>query len=229
MKEKPNEWISIADMMAGVVGILGLMVALLTLKIRATESVEKKTTTSQTGEFIGTHKKVMTPFCQIKMERNHFDESSACLNEAGATKLNEIYMNLLHSLNDKKVEIVISGYADNIPYRSNPVTSYRQFCAPSDGNFSISFYRAANVRWYLLGKIGGANHLWTVNEMKNSRPVEMDRMFAGEPKDALSRFAINPSIIDKSQGKIYVESHGSNHSGKIVVIQRIENGKRCNS
>lgn len=169
MREKPTEWVSISDLMAGVMAVVMLLLVVSVLQsvyaeMRYQEEIKqrvnrkKQTVTSllkqikQTFTDMGAVELVDFDFQSNKMiiKDNVFNLGSACLTQEANVvfyKIHPLMMDYL--LKNKTGQITIEGHTDNLPV-SGPVLDLQRYCTVYDDNYTLSAARAREARRFLL-------------------------------------------------------------------------------
>lgn len=172
MKEKPNEWISISDLMAGVMAVVMLMLVLSVLqnKFAAFKREQEKNTgqaaeqrklndlmhsmqdaVAQQGDSglvafdIGSGK--------ITLRDKIFARGSACITPEAKAALAKIAPRVAEFIQEStSAQVFVEGHTDNLQV-SNPVTDFSRFCTVYDDNFTLSAARAREARKLLVSSL----------------------------------------------------------------------------
>ena len=172
MKDKPNEWIAISDLMAGVMAVVMLMLVVSVLQKNASEMALKEELANAKGGLNNPISQIMqtlgnllktrssNDLIALDMQTNRltlrdgaFERGSACLQSEARIAVESVQKHLAGFLQDNpKARIFVEGYTDNLPVK-NPVTDYQRFCTVYDDNFTLSAARAREARRYLIGAI----------------------------------------------------------------------------
>ncbi len=195
MKNKPSEWIAIADLMSGVMAVVMLLLVLAVLQQGASELRHQEELTAAKGRpgRIDPLAQVMQGLSQTIRQRGDmelmaldtrtsrltlrdsvFERGSACLTAEAQAAVEAVRAQVAgFMVNNHKARIVVEGYTDNIPVRQ-PVTDYRRFCTVYDDNFTLSAARAREARRALIGTAFGENvaKRIVVAGYGDSRPLE---------------------------------------------------------
>lgn len=172
MQKKPSEWISIADLMSGVMAVVMLLLVISVLQNTYAEMKHKQEMeSSQQNE----HQKVATLLediqssvteqgagdlidfnleqSKITLKDNVFARGSACITPEAKTAFNNIEDKITSFLQQSSnARIFVEGHTDNIPV-SQPVTDYKRFCTVYDDNYTLSAARAREARKLLIGQL----------------------------------------------------------------------------
>lgn len=172
MKDKPSEWIAIADLMAGVMAVVMLLLVLAVLQKSASEMRHQEELTKIQGSKNDPVTKVMhtlgdmlnargaTELMSLDQRSNRlilrdgvFERGSACLTPEARAAVEAVQKHLAGFLeNNPDARILVEGYTDNLPVM-HPVTDYQRFCTVYDDNFTLSAARAREARRYLIGTL----------------------------------------------------------------------------
>jgi chemotaxis protein MotB len=172
MQKKPSEWISIADLMSGVMAVVMLLLVISVLQNTYAEMKHKQEMeSSQQNE----HQKIATLLediqssvteqgagdlidfnleqSKITLKDNVFARGSACITPEAKTAFNNIEDKITSFLQQSSnAKIFVEGHTDNIPV-SQPVTDYKRFCTVYDDNYTLSAARAREARKLLVGQL----------------------------------------------------------------------------
>lgn len=175
MQKKPSEWISIADLMSGVMAVVMLLLVISVLQNTYAEvkhkqemensqknerqqietlltDIEASVASQGAGELIAFN----LDQGKITLKDSVFARGSACITpeaqQAFSNIENKIYGFLQQS---SQARIFVEGHTDNIPV-SRPVTDYQRFCTVYDDNYTLSAARAREARKLLTGQLDEA-------------------------------------------------------------------------
>lgn len=172
MKEKANEWVSISDLMAGVMAVVMLLLVMSVLQKTYAE-LKHKQELEQGG--VAQQKRIATMLNDLQqsvqaqgadnlmsfdvaggkiiLKDNIFEKSSACITPLAAQVFRNIDVKIATFLQENpKATIYVEGHTDSAPV-ANPVTDYKTFCAVYDDNFILSAARAREARELLVSKL----------------------------------------------------------------------------
>lgn len=173
MKEKPSEWIVIADLMSGVVAVVMLMLVVSVVQKQVAEKrhqAEKmQGAEAQRRQIATVLEQMKTAFAQegassyvaidaaagkVTLQENAFRSGSACV-EPGAKAA---FARVEHAIaaylaKFQGGQIYVEGHTDSQPVKA-PVTDFRTFCTVYDDNFTLSAARAREARKLLIGQSG---------------------------------------------------------------------------
>ena len=172
MKDKPNEWVSISDLMSGVMAVVMLLLVMSVLQ--KTYSDSKHQQESEQG--IAAKKKVLDNMLnslqssvanqsvsnivafdiensKITLKESVFERGSACITPTAKSALNEVQNKVNEFLlSNPTATVVIEGHTDSAIVTA-PVTDITRFCTVYDDNFTLSAARAREARKVLIGKL----------------------------------------------------------------------------
>ena len=167
MKDKPNEWVSISDLMAGVMAVVMLLLVMSILQKtyadlkhqqelaqkRKIDNMlnELKTSVQQQG---ATDLIIFnTDEARITLKDNIFEQGSACITPLAASALQSIQGKIAIFLqSNPNASVIVEGHTDSLPV-SRPVTDFSRFCTVYDDNFTLSAARAREARKLLIGNL----------------------------------------------------------------------------
>jgi chemotaxis protein MotB len=165
MKRKSNEWVSIADLMAGVMAVVMLLLVLSVLQRTFAAETVREAQQKQISRVLGELKKsfpqdggealvkIDVGLGRIYLQKRFFANGSACVAQTEALEAIEIFRppiaNLLEHNSD--VQVLVEGHTDSNPVRGL-ATNEKGNCAVYDDNYTLSAARAREVRNALLGK-----------------------------------------------------------------------------
>lgn len=164
-QDKPSEWVSIADLMSGVVAVVALLLVVSVIQKTQAELQHKL----EQKHAFETRKKVVSDVLsdiqekvkdsdidelinfdfikeRVVLNDGVFDKGSACLTEAIVKTISGFSYEVHGFLEDNPAAtIFIEGHTDSYPINL-PVTDYKKYCAVYDDNFTLSAARAREVR-----------------------------------------------------------------------------------
>jgi chemotaxis protein MotB len=170
MKDKPNEWVSISDLMAGLLAVVMLLLVLSVLQKKHADSKHKKemeqvaaSKKSQVTEILSalktlTVKNEAKQFVLVDVEAgkvtlrdNVFERGSACITAETKQTVSFFQEKIAEFLSKvRNGQVFIEGHTDNIPV-AKAVTDFHRFCTVYDDNFTLSAARAREARKLLIG------------------------------------------------------------------------------
>ncbi|RRW39536.1 OmpA family protein [Pseudomonas luteola] len=168
MKEKGNEWISISDLMAGVMAVVMLLLVVSVLQNQFSElkrqeelnkglvSEQEKLSTLLQGmqSALGGQGSGLVSFDlaneRITLGDSIFSRGSACVTAEARRELSLLSARLSGFMTSSPhARVVVEGHTDNIQV-SRPVTDFARFCTVYDDNFTLSAARAREARKLLI-------------------------------------------------------------------------------
>lgn len=172
MQKKPSEWVSISDLMSGVMAVVMLLLVISVLQNTYAEMKHKQALES--GQ-VAQKQKITIMLNEIKqsvseqgvdnlidfnveqgkitLKDNVFARGSACVTPQAVQAFTSIQDRIATLLTESNhATIFVEGHTDNLPVNS-PVTNYREFCTVYDDNFTLSAARAREARKLLIGKL----------------------------------------------------------------------------
>ncbi len=157
MKDKPNEWVSISDLMSGVMAVVMLLLVMSVLqktwsdikhkqemqqgvnsqKVKINKLLENiKNSIGGTGNEGLISLDVSSQ--KITLRDGIFTRGSACITEQARQAFTSIEVQMDKFLNEFTTgQVFIEGYTDNLPV-AHPVTNFASFCTVYDDNFTLS-------------------------------------------------------------------------------------------
>lgn len=165
MKDKPSEWISISDLMAGIMAVIMLLLIMSELKQQAMKyklQYERKQKVMQVFEVMNTKLQKLdianlatfdTVSNKIIFKDAIFEKGSAKLTEPIKKAFSEVKYYIVDLLKkDSTVVISVDGHTDDDPVKSI-VTDYNKYGAVYDDNYTLSAARAREARKILIGDL----------------------------------------------------------------------------
>jgi chemotaxis protein MotB len=176
MKDKPNEWVSIADLMAGVMAVVMLLLVMSVLQktysdLKHKQEMEKSSTSqrekvgvilSQLKASLETSENdglvVLDVNAQKMILRDGiFGRGSACVTDQAKQAFASIEARIADFLATfSNGKVYVEGHTDNLPV-SRPVTNFEAFCTVYDDNFTLSAARAREARKLIIGDLDTAS------------------------------------------------------------------------
>lgn len=175
MKDKPNEWVSISDLMSGVMAVVMLLLVMSVLQktwsdIKHKQEMEQGANTqrARVGEMLGSIKTTLDGTAneglvaldvnsqKITLRDGVFNRGSACVASQASQALATIETQVVRFLTEfTSGQVYIEGYTDNLPV-TRPVTNFEVFCTVYDDNFTLSAARAREARKFIVGDLAPA-------------------------------------------------------------------------
>lgn len=172
MKEKASEWVSISDLMAGVMAVVMLLLVMSVLQ-KTYAQLKHQQELAQGGAAQKERIENMLSDLQksveaqgasnlmvfnadegkITLKDNIFEKGSACITPVAAEVFKNVDAKIADFLqSNPKATIYVEGHTDSAPV-ANPVTDYKRFCAVYDDNFILSAARAREARKLLAAQL----------------------------------------------------------------------------
>ncbi|EKN4007412.1 OmpA family protein [Yersinia pseudotuberculosis] len=175
MKDKPNEWVSISDLMSGVMAVVMLLLVMSVLQktwsdIKHKQEMEQGSNAQRVrvGEMLGSIKTTLDGTAneglvaldvnsqKITLRDGVFNRGSACVASQASQALATIETQVVRFLTEfTSGQVYIEGYTDNLPV-TRPVTNFEVFCTVYDDNFTLSAARAREARKFIVGDLAPA-------------------------------------------------------------------------
>jgi chemotaxis protein MotB len=172
MKDKPSEWVSISDLMAGVMAVVMLLLVVSVVQSSAEKYLQKaessKGRVAQEKATVVIMNQMRQAFVKqgvdelltidaanhkITLREGIFARGSACISPAVAQALRQVQPEIAdYIIRIPKGQIVIEGHTDNKPVTS-VVIDKEHFCAVYDDNLTLSAARAREARKLILGEL----------------------------------------------------------------------------
>ena len=171
----PNEWVSISDLMSGVMAVVMLLLVMSVLQktwsdIKHKQEMEQgiNTQRARVGEMLGSIKNTLDGTAneglvaldvnsqKITLRDGVFNRGSACIASQASQALATIETQVVRFLSEfTSGQVYIEGYTDNLPV-TRPVTNFEVFCTVYDDNFTLSAARAREARKFIVGDLAPA-------------------------------------------------------------------------
>lgn len=175
MKNKPNEWVVISDLMAGVMAVVMLLLVMSVLQktysdITHRQEMAKKTISQREmvshmlvglqKSFTGTANEGLIAIDvnaqKLTLRDGVFGRGSACITDQARQAFFSIEEKIADFLNEFPTgQIYVEGHTDNIPVL-RPVINFDVFCTVYDDNFTLSAARAREARKLIIGSLDAA-------------------------------------------------------------------------
>ncbi|KAA0943730.1 OmpA family protein [Pseudomonas sp. ANT_H14] len=169
MKEKPNEWISISDLMAGVMAVVMLLLVLSVLqnKFAALKREQEKSQGAQAEQqrMVDMLKSMQSTMdeegesglvsfdlvgSKITLRDRIFARGSACVTDEARHALSRLGPKVAEFVNGSaQAQVFVEGHTDNVQV-TRPVIDFAKFCTVYDDNFTLSAARAREARKLLI-------------------------------------------------------------------------------
>ena len=178
MKDKPNEWISISDLMAGVMAVVMLMLVLSVLQNKVADvKREQEKNSGQAAaqqklnammhsmqqEMVDQGDAALVGFDiasgKITLRDKIFARGSACITDQARDALARLAPRIQAFVSGStNTQVFVEGHTDNISV-NNPVVDYTRFCTVYDDNYTLSAARAREARKLLVLALDGQQSL----------------------------------------------------------------------
>lgn len=172
MKEKPNEWVSIADLMAGVMAVVMLLLVMSVLQKMFSDAKHKKEMEQGAASQRQVVSRIMTELKtsiaqqgadgfasfdieagKITLRDDIFGRGSACITPQAKSAFTSVEQKIAAFMAEVKGgQIFVEGHTDNLPVGS-PVVDFSRFCTVYDDNYTLSAARAREARKLLIGAL----------------------------------------------------------------------------
>lgn len=197
MKSKSNEWVSVSDLMSGVMAVIMLLLVVSVLQKSYSELKHKKALEQslearhrgvrnllgelqQSMDSQGLNELVEFNISEARLtlKDNVFEKGSACLTDKAELALKGIENKVIEHLKSNSTSnVFVEGHTDNIPV-SIPVTNYEKYCTVYDDNFTLSSARAREARKLLV---------------KELDPIDANKVIVAGYGDSSPRKDLHPS------------------------------------
>lgn len=181
MKDKPNEWVSISDLMAGVMAVIMLMLVVSVLQNKAAEAASQAEKQLQEAarskgldnllaelqaDLVQHGQSALVDIDlasrRLTLPDDAFARGSACITPATEAVLARLGARVARFMQDNaQAQVQVEGHTDNLPV-TRPVTDIRRFCTVYDDNFTLSAARAREARKRLVSALDAQQALRVV-------------------------------------------------------------------
>lgn len=172
MKDKPSEWVSISDLMAGVMAVVMLLLVISVLQKSYAELKHKQeleqggasqqkrisemlTDLKKSVDEHGTSNLISFDIAggKITLKENIFNVGSACITPSAASTFKSLDQRIVQFLKDNLLaSVYVEGHTDNSVVKKI-VTDYEKNCTVYDDNFTLSAARAREARKLLISNL----------------------------------------------------------------------------
>ncbi len=191
MKDKPNEWVSISDLMAGVMAVVMLMLVLSVLQNKVAEVKREQEKNSgyaaqqqKLNNLMHDMQKEMTDQGEdslvgfdlasgkITLKDKIFARGSACITDQAKDALARLAPRIEEFVTgSSNTQVFVEGHTDNLQV-NNPVTDVMRFCTVYDDNYTLSAARAREARKLLIANLNAQqSHRVIVAGFGDSQPL----------------------------------------------------------
>lgn len=202
MKDKPSEWVSISDLMAGVMAVVMLLLVMSVLQKTYAELKHKQeleqggaaqqkrisemlTDLKNSVDETGASNLISFDIAdgKITLKENIFNVGSACITPSAAKTFKSLDQRIVSFLKENpNASVFVEGHTDNSIVKQ-PVIDFKEKCTVYDDNFTLSAARAREARKLIISNL-------SVTEAKrvivagygDSRPLD-----GMEPNDGRNR------------------------------------------
>lgn len=163
MRKKPNPFVSISDLMAGVTAVVMLLLVVTVVKMSVMADAAEKRKKQGVEQAIKEIRKSINPSLNsvvvtdsvITLRSNAFEQGSACLNPSVKKALKQIAPILAKKMKDfPNISVQFEGHTDAASVMGIS-TDVSKNCAVYDDNYSLSAGRAREARKALLNTVKG--------------------------------------------------------------------------
>jgi chemotaxis protein MotB len=211
MKDKPSEWVSISDLMAGVMAVVMLLLVMSVLQKTYAELKHKQeleqggaaqqkrigdmlTDLKNSVDADGASSLISFDIAdgKITLKENIFNVGSACVTPSAAQTFKSLDKRIVSFLRENpKASVFVEGHTDNSTVKQ-PVLDYKEKCTVYDDNFTLSAARAREARKLIISSLD-------VTEAKrvivagygDSRPLEGTDPSDGKNRRVEIQFAVS--------------------------------------
>lgn len=191
MKDKPNEWVSISDLMAGVMAVVMLMLVLSVIQNKVAEvkreqeknsgqaAAQQKLNSlmhSMQREMIEQGDAALVGFDmgsgKITLRDKIFASGSACITPQAKDALARLAPRIQEFVSSStNNQVFVEGHTDNLGV-NKPVVDYARFCTVYDDNYTLSAARAREARKLLIANLNNIqSHRVIVAGFGDSQPL----------------------------------------------------------
>lgn len=191
MKDKPNEWVSISDLMAGVMAVVMLMLVLSVIQNKVSEVKHEQEKNSGVAAQQKKLHQLMRDMQQEMRKQNEdsligfditsgkitlqdkiFARGSACITAQAKDALARLAPRIEEFVKSAvNTQVFVEGHTDNLQV-SNPVVDYARFCTVYDDNYTLSAARAREARKLLISGLSEQeSHRVIVAGFGDSQPL----------------------------------------------------------
>lgn len=172
MKDKPSEWVSISDLMAGVMAVVMLLLVMSVLQKTYAE-LKHKQELEQGG--VAQQKRINEMLTDLKrsvdaqgasnlisfdigngkitLKENIFNVGSACITPSAVQAFKSLDKRIINFLRENPNAFVyVEGHTDNAIVKQ-PVTDFKEKCTVYDDNFTLSAARAREARKLIISNL----------------------------------------------------------------------------
>lgn len=172
MKDKPSEWVSISDLMAGVMAVVMLLLVISVLQKTYAELKHKQeleqggaaqqkrisemlTDLKSSVDASGASNLISFDIAdgKITLKENIFNVGSACITPSAAQTFKRLDKRIVSFLRENpNASVYVEGHTDNSIVKQ-PVLDFKEKCTVYDDNFTLSAARAREARKLLISNL----------------------------------------------------------------------------
>ena len=213
MKDKPSEWVSISDLMAGVMAVVMLLLVMSVLQktyaeLRHKQELEQGGAAQQkrisemltdlknSVDETGASNLISFDIAdgKITLKENIFNVGSACITPSAAKTFKSLDQRIVSFLKENpKASVFVEGHTDNSIVKQ-PVLDFKEKCTVYDDNFTLSAARAREARKLIISSLDSkdANRV-IVAGYGDSRPLNGIDPSDGRNRRVEIQFAVSES------------------------------------
>ncbi|MEG1708513.1 MAG: OmpA family protein [Acinetobacter sp.] len=213
MKDKPSEWVSISDLMAGVMAVVMLLLVMSVLQKTYAELKHKQeleqggaaqqkrisemlTDLKNSVDKTGASNLISFDIAdgKITLKENIFNVGSACITSSAAKTFKSLDQRIVSFLKENpNASVFVEGHTDNSVVKQ-PVLDFNEKCTVYDDNFTLSAARAREARKLIISSLDAkdANRV-IVAGYGDSRPLNGIDPSDGRNRRVEIQFAVSES------------------------------------
>lgn len=213
MKDKPSEWVSISDLMAGVMAVVMLLLVMSVLQKTYAE-LKHKQELEQGGA--AQQKRISEMLTDLKssvdahdtsnlisfdiadgkitLKENIFNVGSACITPSAVQAFKSLDKRIVNFLKENpNASVYVEGHTDNSIVKQ-PVIDFKEKCTVYDDNFTLSAARAREARKLIISSLDAtAAKRVIVAGYGDSRPLAGTDPSDGKNRRVEIQFAVSTS------------------------------------
>ncbi|NNH33992.1 OmpA family protein [Acinetobacter sp. NIPH 2377] len=213
MKDKPSEWVSISDLMAGVMAVVMLLLVMSVLQKTYAELKHKQeleqggaaqqkrisemlTDLKNSVDETGASNLISFDIAdgKITLKENIFNVGSACITPSAAKTFKSLDQRIVSFLKENpNASVFVEGHTDNSVVKQ-PVLDFKEKCTVYDDNFTLSAARAREARKLIISSLDSndANRV-IVAGYGDSRPLNGINPSDGRNRRVEIQFTVSES------------------------------------
>lgn len=181
MKDKASEWVSVSDLMAGVMAVVMLMLVVSVLQNKAAEAasqVQRQLRESARNQDLrdlladmqrdllhSGESRLLDIDVQgrrLVLPDDAFARGSACITPATRNLLGRLALRVAEFMRTHpQAQLLVEGHTDSLPV-TRPVTDLNRYCTVYDDNYTLSAARAREARKLLIPALDAGQALRVV-------------------------------------------------------------------